>query len=208
MTTALTHLGETGLGQSSNDLGTADDRQRRAHAESWTVAMIGGSMASGSASSSKYSSSASRRLARASSVVRPWLVTSTSRARATYHPSSCVTAAVNCTTTTLRRRGSRRGQQRLTKLLVRLLASPASRNANLEPLVEGAGDHPGRPPRQGPPGGVLGVRGIHRVATTAATTPASTVASPERRGSGALKVQRVATPPPPVANPDSLGLFS
>ena len=26
----------------SNDLGTADDRQRRAHAESWTVAMIGG----------------------------------------------------------------------------------------------------------------------------------------------------------------------
>ncbi len=61
----------------SNDLGTADDRQRRAHAESWTVAMIGGSMASGRVSSSKYSSSASRRLARASSTVRPGLVTST-----------------------------------------------------------------------------------------------------------------------------------
>src|SRR6185437_11305024 len=111
----LTH--ETGLGQSSDDLGTADDRQRRAHAESWTVAIIGGSMASGRASSSKYSSSASRRLAGASSVVRPWLVTSTSRSRATYHPSSCVTAAVNCTITTLRRRGSRRGRRRLTKSL-------------------------------------------------------------------------------------------
>ena len=52
------------------------------------------------------------------------------------------------------------------------------------------------------------MRGIHRVATTVAIAPASTVASPERRGSRALKVQRVATPPPPVANPDSLGLFT
>ena len=137
MTTALADLHETGLGQSSDDLGTADDRQRRAHAESWTVAMIGGSMASGRASSSKYSSSASRRLARASSTVRPWLVTSTSRARAMYHPSSCVTAAVNCTITTIRRRGSRTGTHHPPKWLASELAPPASQNANYEPVVEG-----------------------------------------------------------------------
>ena len=71
MATALAHLHETGLGESSDDLGTADDRQPQAHAESSTVAMIGGSMASGRVWSSKYSSSASRRLARASSAVRP-----------------------------------------------------------------------------------------------------------------------------------------
>jgi hypothetical protein len=51
------------------------------------------------------------------------------------------------------------------------------------------------------------MRGIHRVATTVASTPASTVASPERTTLSRAKCQRVATPPPPVANPDSLGLF-
>jgi hypothetical protein len=72
----------------------------------------------------------------------------------------------------------------------------------------GAGDQPGGSARQGPPCGVLGVRGIHRVATTVAMAPASTVASPERSTLSRPKCQRVATPPPPVANPDSLGLFS
>jgi hypothetical protein len=52
------------------------------------------------------------------------------------------------------------------------------------------------------------VRGIHGVATTVAIAPASTVASPERSSYPAPKGQRVPTTPPPVANPDSLGLFS
>jgi len=75
-----------------------------------------------------------------------------------------------------------------------------------------AGDQPGGSAREGPPCGVLGVRGIHRVATTVAATvaitPASTVASPERSTLSRAKCQRVATPLPPVVNPDSLGLFS
>jgi len=53
MATALADLHETGFGQSSKHLGTTNDRQRRAHAESWTVTMIGGSIASGRALSSK-----------------------------------------------------------------------------------------------------------------------------------------------------------
>ncbi len=79
-----------------------------------------------------------------------------------------------------------------------------------EPRAVGrrAGDQPGRSTRQGPPCGVLGVRGIQRVATTVAITPATTVASPERRGSRAPKAQRGAYPTPPVADPDFLGCSS
>ena len=50
---SLADLLVTHLGKSDDDSGAADDRERRAHAESWTVAMMGGSMSSGSASSSK-----------------------------------------------------------------------------------------------------------------------------------------------------------
>ena len=125
-------------GESGDDSDAADDGECGPHAESWMVAMIGGSMSSGRASSSKYSSSASRRLASASSMLCPWLVTSTSRARATYHSPSCEIAAVNRTTTTLRSGSSRRGRLHRRKTLVVGSAPPASRNANLEPLVEGA----------------------------------------------------------------------
>ncbi len=52
------------------------------------------------------------------------------------------------------------------------------------------------------------MKGIYRVASAVAITPASRVASPERSIYPAPKAQRVATTPPPVANPDSLGLFS
>ena len=41
------------LGKSDDDSSAADDGERRAHAVSWTVAMMGGSMSSGSAASSK-----------------------------------------------------------------------------------------------------------------------------------------------------------
>ena len=51
------------------------------------------------------------------------------------------------------------------------------------------------------------MRGIRWIATTVAITPASRVASPERSTHPAPKVQRVATPPPPVANPDFMGLL-
>src|SRR5687768_13719302 len=95
MAASLARPLETALRQRGDDLSAGDYRQRRAHAESSMVAMIGGSMLSGSTSSSKYSSSASRRLASASSTVSPWLATSTSRQRATCHEPSCVIAAVN-----------------------------------------------------------------------------------------------------------------
>lgn len=72
----------------------------------------------------------------------------------------------------------------------------------------GSGDQPGGCAHEGPPCGVLGVRGIYRIATTVAITPATTVASPERSIYPTPKGQRVATTPPPFANPDSLGLFS
>ena len=137
MAASLAHLHETSLGQSGDDVGATDDRQCRAHADSWTVAMMGGSTTSGMVSSSKYSSSASRKFAKASSTVRPWLVTSTSKARATYHPPSCVTAAVNCTRTTLRHGGSRRGTFAVAKALVADVAPLASQNTNLAPVVEG-----------------------------------------------------------------------
>src|SRR5436305_14888688 len=48
--------------------------------------------------SSRYSSTASRRLASAASSDSPWLATSSSRQRATYQPSSWCTAAVNVRT--------------------------------------------------------------------------------------------------------------
>ena len=51
------------------------------------------------------------------------------------------------------------------------------------------------------------MKGIYRVASAVAITPASRVASPERSTHPAPKVQRVATPPPPVANPDFMGLL-
>ena len=98
----LAHLHEAALPERSDHLGAGDDRERRAHAESSMVAMIGGSMLSGSISSSKYSSNASRRLASASSTVPPWLATSTSRQRATCQDPSCVTAAVNRIGTSVR----------------------------------------------------------------------------------------------------------
>jgi len=41
---SLADLLITDLGKSHDDSATADDGERRAHAESWTVAMIGGSM--------------------------------------------------------------------------------------------------------------------------------------------------------------------
>jgi hypothetical protein len=118
VTASVADLLITHFGKSDDDSGAADDGERRTHAESWTVAMIGGSMSSGSASSSKYSSSASRRLASASSMLCPWLVTSTSRARATYHSPSCVMAAVNRTVTTLRLGRSRRGRLHRAKPLL------------------------------------------------------------------------------------------
>src|SRR5919198_715739 len=66
-----------------------DDRERAAHAgmRTSTGATIGWDACTGGASS-KYSSSASFRLARASSTLWPWLATSTSRQRATYHSPS------------------------------------------------------------------------------------------------------------------------
>src|SRR5579875_1702699 len=69
--------------QGAGEPGTGDDGQPlRAHAESFTsTGATIGSDTSGAGSSSKYSSRASRRLARASSMVRPWLATSTSRHR-------------------------------------------------------------------------------------------------------------------------------
>ena len=79
--------------------GTGDDRQPLgAYAESRTsTGATIGSGASGAGWSSKYSSSASPKLASASSMVRPWLATSTSRQRATYQSPSGVTAAVSLT---------------------------------------------------------------------------------------------------------------
>lgn len=99
VTASLARLHVPHFGKGGDDGGTAYDRERRAHAESRTVAMIGGSTSSGGVSPSKYSSSASRRFASASSMVLPWLATSTSSARATYHSPSCVTTAVNRTPT-------------------------------------------------------------------------------------------------------------
>ena len=60
---SLAHLHTADLGQCSDDVGAAGDRQPRPHADSWTVAMIGGSIPSGRLSSSKCSSSASRKFA-------------------------------------------------------------------------------------------------------------------------------------------------
>jgi len=68
---SLADLLVTYLGKSDDDSGATGDRERRAHAESWTVAMMGSSRSSGSASSSMHRSSASRRLASASSMLRP-----------------------------------------------------------------------------------------------------------------------------------------
>lgn len=70
MAASLADLLIADFGEGGDDSGAADDGECWAHAESWTVAMIGGSMSSGSAAPSKYSSSASRRLASASSMVR------------------------------------------------------------------------------------------------------------------------------------------
>ncbi len=135
---SLAHLHETGFGRRGDDVGATDDRQSRAHADSWTVAMMGGSVPSGRVSSSKHSSSASRKFAKASSTVRPWLATSTSKARATYHPPSCVTAAVNRTRTALRRDGLRRGTFYVAKSLAADVAAPsAPQSTNLGPAVEG-----------------------------------------------------------------------
>ena len=93
------------------------------------------------------------------------------------------------------------------KLLVTGAAPPASHNPNLEPLVEGPAISMAAPTRRS---AVRGTRrgGYHRIATTVAIAPASMVASPERSTLSRAKCQRVATPPPPVANPDSLGLIS
>lgn len=52
MASTLTHLRVPDLYQGGDDIGTTGNRERRAHAESWTVAMTGGSIASGKASSS------------------------------------------------------------------------------------------------------------------------------------------------------------
>ncbi len=68
-----------------------------AHAGTRTSIWVtsGGSVGGAAGTSSKYSSSASLRLARAFSTVLPWLATSTSRQRATYQSPSLVTAAVS-----------------------------------------------------------------------------------------------------------------
>ncbi|MGH9105293.1 MAG: hypothetical protein ACRDZX_05545 [Acidimicrobiales bacterium] len=51
------------------------------------------------------------------------------------------------------------------------------------------------------------MRGLHRVTTTVAITPATTVASPERSTPFGPKCQRGGSPTPPVAKPDFMGLF-
>ncbi|MDQ1438292.1 MAG: hypothetical protein QOK43_1921 [Acidimicrobiaceae bacterium] len=86
-------------------------------------------MLSGSISSSKYSSSASRRLASASSTVPPWLATSTSRQRATCQDPSCVTAAVNRIGTSVRADAAAKFALRQAQL--------ASHNANNALTIEG-----------------------------------------------------------------------
>ena len=133
---SLPHLRVPCLGGGTNDGGATDHRERRTQAVSWTVAMIGGSMSSGNAFSSKYNSRASRRFAKASSIVWPWLVTSTSRARATYYSPSCMVAAVSLTVTTLGPGSSRRGNVPRAKSLVigsapRPCAPGRSRTRNL-----------------------------------------------------------------------------
>ena len=58
----LAQLDQASLGECRDRLGTGDQRQRRGHADSSTEAMIGGSISSGTAVSSKNRSSASLRL--------------------------------------------------------------------------------------------------------------------------------------------------
>src|SRR6266536_4157248 len=90
---------KAGLQQGLHRLLPGDDRERAAHAgmRISTGATIGCDACTGGVSS-KYSSSASLRLASASSTLWPWLATSTSRQRATYHSPSWVTTAVKWTT--------------------------------------------------------------------------------------------------------------
>src|ERR1022692_2924323 len=92
------HLGEPGGFQRTGHLADRQVRQSRAHAAPGSRNEVTRGVLvtcrAGSSTSSRYSPTASARLASASSIVWPWLATSTSRHCATYQSSSRCTAAV------------------------------------------------------------------------------------------------------------------